>query len=343
MTRRVSIRSAVAIAGVGLLAAGSVSAMESTAATAKPWRVPRTAEGHPDLQGTWNSATLTRLERADRFGKRRALTLQEAAALEAAAAKAAADADRPSDPNSPDPNCSNLGPGCTYNAFWLERGTRLATIDGERRNSIIIEPSNGKVPPLLEHRQQQLATLDAARGEFDGPETLSLSDRCLLSFGPTAGPPMLPVAYNSRYQIVQTREHVMILIEMIHDVRIIHLDDRPLPSGVARWMGDSIGRWEGDTLVVETRNFHAQQSLLGSTPAMRVIERFTRTGPQTIRYRFTVEDHAAFEQSFTGEFPLQATRDLIYEYACHEGNYAMTGMLAAARKREGESVAIGPR
>jgi hypothetical protein len=145
---------------------------------------------------------------------------------------------------------------------------------------------------------------------------------------------MLPVLYNNHYQIVQNRDHLLILVEMIHDARIIRIGGKRLPASVPQWMGDSIARWDGDTLVVETTNFNAQQSFRGSTPAMQVTERFTRTAPDTILYRFTVQDPAAFTRPFSGEVPLYRTSEAIYEYACHEGNYAMPGILAGAREAE---------
>jgi len=310
--------------------------------TAKTWQVPRTADGHPDFQGTWTSATLTRLERADQYGNRRALTAQEAAAIEGTEAKYVADRAKPSDLNAPNPNCSNFQFGCGYNNFWIDRGSKVVTIAGEKRNSLIIDPPNGKIPPLTAQRREQLDARRGTRGPSDGPETRTLSDRCLLAFGSSSGPPMLPVLYNNHYQIVQNRDHVMILVEMIHDARIIRLGGKRLPAGIQHWMGDSVGHWEGDTLVVETTNFNTQQNFRGSTPAMKVTEHFTRTGPDTILYRFTVADPAAFTRSFTGEVPLYRTPEAIYEYACHEGNYALPGILAGAREAEKNGTAQAP-
>jgi hypothetical protein len=175
-----------------------------------------------------------------------------------------------------------------------------------------------------------------ARNQNDGPEGRALGERCLLSFGSASGPPMLPVMYNSYYQIVQSPGYVMILVEMVHDARIIRIQDQHTPGGIKKWMGDSVGRWEGDTLVVETRNFRPEQSFRGSSESTVVTERFTRVGKDKIIYRFTVDDPTTFTSSFTGELPFVTVDANIYEYACHEGNYALPGILSGAREAEKE-------
>jgi hypothetical protein len=183
------------------------------------------------------------------------------------------------------------------------------------------------------------------RSAWDGPESRSLGERCIVSFGSAAGPPMLPLLYNNNYQIYQTRDEVTILVEMVHDLRHIRLNARHAPPGVRLWMGDSIGRWEGDTLVVETTNMRPEQGFRGSGGATRVVERFTRISPRQIRYQFTVEDPDVYTRPFSGEVALNAARGPIYEYACHEGNYAMPGILAGAREmeRQGRDPGAGPR
>ncbi len=199
---------------------------------------------------------------------------------------------------------------------------------------MIIEPSNGRIPPLTAAGQQR-STARAGRNPNDGPEGRALGERCLLSFGSASGPPMLPVMYNSYYQIVQSPGYVMILVEMVHDARIIRIQDKKhAPDGVKKWMGDSIGHWEGDTLVVETRNFRPEQSFRGSSENAVVTERFTRVANDKIIYRFTVDDPATFTSSFTGELPFVSVDANIYEYACHEGNYALPGILSGAREAE---------
>jgi hypothetical protein len=201
--------------------------------------------------------------------------------------------------------------------------------------------------PLTDAGKKRMAEIAAkARkfGEFDHPEMRPLADRCMLSFGANAGPPMLPnYFYNNNYTIVQTRDHVMILSEMVHDVRIIRLNDtRHTPATVKKWFGDSIGHWEGDTLVVETTNIHPTQleqtgilwPYRGASEHLKVTERFTRTGPDTIVYRFTMEDPETYTAPVTGELPFNRIDEMVYEYACHEGNYAMTNILSGERKKE---------
>jgi hypothetical protein len=226
---------------------------------------------------------------------------------------------------------------CAYNQFWADAGTHLIDINGEKRTSIIIDPANGRIPALRPDAQARNAARReqmAALGANAGPESRSLGERCILSFGSSAGPPMLPLMYNSNYQIVQTKDTVMILVEMVHDARVIRIGGKHPARHIRKWMGDSIGRYEGDTLVVETTNFHEQQAFQGASADRKVIERFTRIAPNKILYRFTVEDPSSFAQPFTGETAMVQSQGNIYEYACHEGNYAMPGILAGAREEE---------
>jgi hypothetical protein len=305
----------------------------ATAAAQQPhWRAPRTADGQPDLQGMWTSATITPLERPAEYGGRRALTAEEASKLEGAEASLVSNSAKPTDLQQQLPgDCKDFGRGCGYNNFWLDRGSQVVTIDGEKRTSLLIDPPDGKIPPLTEERKQYLAP---RRQSFDGPEARPLGERCLLAFGSASGPPMMPVLYNNHYQIVQSKDAVMILVEMVHDARIVRLGGTHVASNIRKWMGDSVGHWEGETLVVETTNFTDHESFRGATRDARVIERFTRVAPDKIHYRFTVEDPQAFTHSFTGEMPFHRTDDAIYEYACHEGNYALRGILAGAREQE---------
>ena len=234
-----------------------------------------------------------------------------------------------------------------YNGFWLDPGNKVIRIDGVPRSSIVIEPADGHIPPLTDAGKQRAAERAAFAkkfGEFDGPEVRSLSDRCLTSFGSNLGPPMLPnYFYNNNYTIVQTKDHVMILTEMVHDARVIRLGaTKHAPSQVRPWFGDSIGHWEGDTLVVETTNINptqlAQLSGLGpyrgASDQLKVTERFTRTGPDVLNYKFTVEDPATYTAQYGGELPFNRINEQIHEYACAEGNYALPGMLAGAREQE---------
>ncbi|WP_116807477.1 hypothetical protein [Steroidobacter cummioxidans] len=316
--------------------------LASSAALAGTYKAPRTADGHPDLQGIWTNATLTPVERPKMLGNKLVLTEAEALQMEKRMQDFAAESDRPSDLNQELPK-GNVG---GYNVFWFDPANKVATVNGQRRSSLITFPEDGQVPALSELGQQRLAARSAraAKGAFDGPEQRAVGERCLLGFGSNSGPPMLPVMYNSNYQIVQSANTVLIHVEMVHDARIIRLGGKHLPDHVRKWMGDSIGHWEGDTLVVETTHFNPAQPiqigqgasyrLIPISPKLKVIERFTRTEAQTIHYEFTVEDPDTFSTPWRGEIPFHYTDQPIYEYACHEGNYALPGILAGAREEE---------
>ncbi len=310
---------------------------------AMDYRTPRTSFGHPDLQGVWTNSTLTPVERATRVGDKLVLTETEARAMEVAMAKRLAAADAPSDPDS---QLRAGGDPGGYNLFWMDPGTKIAYVDGEFRTSLTVEPSNGRLPPFTSLGAKLSAEINdaALQRAFDGPEGRPLGERCLAAFGNASGPPMLPVIYNSNYQIVQSPKHVMIMVEMPHDVRVIHLDDSQLPEAIRPWMGHSVGRWEGDTLVVETSQFNPQQYIqIGNgaiyrraptSSKLKVIERFTRTGPASIRYEFELDDPEIFVGSWRGQMVFHHMPTPIYEYACHEGNYALPGILAGAREEE---------
>jgi hypothetical protein len=318
------------------------AAAKNRTAGVQAWTPPRTPDGHPDLQGTWTNGTITPLERPD--GARLVLTREEAERLEKGLADRARRLDEPSDPNRPAP--PKGGDGSTgaagsvggYNNFWLEPGDRVAVVNGEWRSSLIVDPPDGKVPALTAEARQRNAARAAemrGRGPYDHPELRPLGERCIMSFGSNAGPPMLPnYFYNNNYQIVQTKDHVMILVEMVHDVRVIRMGGERLPAHLRPWMGDSIGRWEGDTLVVETTNFHPLQRFRSASENLKVIERFTRAGPDAILYKFTIDDPTTFTRPWSGEVPFNRTDERIYEYACHEANYALSNILSGERARE---------
>jgi hypothetical protein len=290
----------------------------------KPWTVPRTADGKPDLQGVWTNVTITPLERPRELGDKAFFTEQEASQYEKQV-REQTNADRRDGGAQADVNRA-------YNDFWYDRGTKVVA---SRRTSLIVDPPDGRIPPLTPEAQKRLADrAAAARGhQFDGPENRALTERCLV--WPTAGPPMMPSFYNNNYQIEQGPGYVMVLVEMVHDVRIIPTDGRPhLPVDIRQWFGDSRGRWEGDALVVETTNFTDKSSFHGSDENLKLVERFTRTGPETILYEFTVNDPTAFTRNWSAQIPMNRIQGPIIEYACHEGNYAMTGMLAGARAEE---------
>jgi hypothetical protein len=305
-----------------------------TRAAAAHWTPPRTPDGHPDLQGVWTSATLTPLERPPELARTPVLTQAEAAAYEKQLLQQG-NRDRRDGSTETDV-------GRAYNEFWFDRGTKVV---GNRRTSLIVDPPDGRVPPLIPAAQKRMdaTRAHAALHPADGPEDRPLAERCLL--WPTAGPPMLPGAYNNNYQIVQAPGFVTILVEMIHDVRIIPTDGRPhLPPNIRQWMGDPRGHWEGNTLVVETTNFTDKTSdvgagmqrttFRGSDDQLRLIERFTRVDPDTMLYEFTVDDPTAFTRPWTAQIPMTRSTDPLFEYACHEGNYAMRGVLAGARAEE---------
>lgn len=299
---------------------------------------PRTPEGRPDFQGVWSNASITTLQRSERYEE---LVLSGEDLREATL-------DHPQNVRQrTDDNLvagelldgSDLAMGRGYNAFWIDPGTSFGQVRGEYRTSWIIDPEEGRVPYSEEGRQ--------LRGEYyrnwrssDGPEGRSLGERCLLGFGGSGGPPMQNVLYNNNYRFVQTGDYLVIEVEMVHDARIIPINGEHRPEEWQPWLGDSVGWWEGDTLVVETVNVHPQQARSGSVPLSdqgKVTERFTRYSDSQILYEFTVEDPVYYTQTWHGEMSFNATDEKIYEYACHEGNYGLPGILAGARLEESET------
>ena len=318
-------------------------ALVTWSALGQDWQVPRTEFGHPNLQGIWSNATQTRLQRNPELGAQRAFTEEQALSLEARSRAAQERGNQDSDPDRAPPSDGNTAAG--YNAFWLDRGNEIVRIHGEYRTSMIIEPADGRIPFLAEAERQptQVQQWLARPGvdAFDGPELQTIGERCLLFWdfrtsNSSAGPPMMPMIYNNNYQIIQNRDYVVIYAEMMHDSRIIRLQDQHLPAEMVKWMGDSVGYWEDDTLVVETRNMHPQQSHFGSSPTIVITERFTRSSGSQIDYRFTMDDPAVYSQPWTAEMALRQRPEIevIYEFACHEGNYALSGILAGARRQE---------
>jgi hypothetical protein len=288
------------------------------------WRAPRTADGQPDLEGIWTNATLTPLERPRELGDKAFFTEQEAAAYEK---RLLVEGDRDRRDGG-----AQVDVGRAYNEAWFDRGTKVVV---SRRTSLIVDPPDGRVPALKPEAQAKQNARNEYRRlhENDGPEYQTLPVRCIL-WG-TAGPPMLPGPYNNYYQIFETPNYVSIAIEMIHEVRIIPLDGRPhLDKSIRQWMGDSRGHWEGETLVVDTTNFTGKTNFRGSDENLHLVERFTRVDAHTIRYEFTVDDPTAFTRPWTAEVPMTTAPGPLYEYACHEGNYSMTNILAGARAEE---------
>jgi hypothetical protein len=296
------------------------------AVPAKPWTPPRTPGGQPDLQGVWNSATITPLERPSAVGDKSTLTAEEAAEWESKRLEAInpdrRDAAGQSFNGRP---ASDLDRA--YNAFWYDYGK----IVRDKRTSLIEDPPSGRLPPLTIEAEQRAARAEARRGRGpDSYEDLTLSDRCIVR-----AMPKFPGAYNNFFQIVQTPNYVLIVQEMIHETRIVPLDGRPhLPKNISGWQGDSRGHWEGDTLVIETTNFNDKLRFMGSTENLKIVERLTRTDAETIEFRVTVSDPGTWATPWTAMFPLIATDEKMYEYACHEGNYAMAGILGGQRAQE---------
>jgi hypothetical protein len=292
----------------------------------------RTPDGHPDLQGVWTNATITPLERPKSLAEKATLTDAEAAEFEKNAAKELQDVDGKSE----HPLLAAAGSNGTggYNILFIDRGSELVRVDGVKRTSLIIDPPDGKIPPITREAKKRNAEIFQSYITFNKVKDRPLSERCLLGFGSTSGPPMLPVLYNNNYQIVQTPDAIMILVEMVHDVRIIRMNGTHAPPNVRQWLGDSIGRWDGDTLVVDTTNFTDQTKFEGASPDLHVIERFKRVDAKTILYRVTIDDPSTFTKVWTLEYPFRATSGPVYEYACHEGNYAISDIMGGARKAE---------
>jgi hypothetical protein len=333
----------------------------------------RTPDGHPDLQGTYDLSMMTPLERLP--GDPPFLTKAQADSLQKSEAERRAKDNQPSPTDLPPPPVGGdksvpksffeileqAGGGAVggYNRFWLHQGSSYTVVDGQIRTSIVVDPPDGRVPPYNAAARKRLAagrstpTSDAREGQdptaeppgaFDNPEQRPLGERCLLGFGSTSGPPALPdYFYNDLHQIVQTPDSIMILSEMVHDARIVRMNAQHLPKNIRRWMGDSVGHWEGDTLVVDTTNFNDKTRFRGSTENLHVVERFTRVGDRTLLYRFTVEDPETWDRPWTGEYTWPETGKPIYEYACHEGNYALGDILRGARRDEAQEAASKAR
>jgi hypothetical protein len=311
---------------------------------------PRTPDGHPDLHGIYDIATLTPIERPASANGKLSMSDAEAAAIERAERNRVQERALPSpvDRDAP-PTGAPVG---GYNNFWIDRGSQVIRVDNTPRTSLIIDPPDGKIPPLVAEARQRAAALRARSGvnpdandenaaggldpnAYNDPEQRPLGERCLLGFSSTSGPPTMPnYFYNNLKQIVQTKDHILISVEMVHDARIIRMNQPHLPPTIRKWMGDSVGRWDGDTLVVDTTNFTDKTRFRGSSEHLHVVERFWRVDAQTLMYRFTVEDPHTWERPWTGEFPWPATGEQIFEYACHEGNYALANILRGARAAE---------
>jgi len=307
MTLKISLL-AIAVAG-------------SSLASAQTWTPPRTPDGHPDLEGFYTNSSITPFERPKELGAKEFYTEQEAAEVRKRALVPANLAER-------------TGTEAHYELTQFGLDRTQSQVAFSLRTSMIVG-SEGRVPPLTPEAQQRIAQRAAlAKGhEFDGPENRNIQERCIV--WANEGPPMLPAGYNSYLQIVQTPAYVVILQEMIHDARIIPVDGRPhAPPNIRRWLGDSRGRWEGDTLVVDTTNFTDKTNFRGSRENLHVVERFTRVDENTVRYEFTVDDPTTWTKPWSAEMPLARDKGPIFEYACHEANYGFANNLKGARAQE---------
>jgi hypothetical protein len=344
MRARYAAQSVVTVVAIGFLgtvfpvaqsAPPAPTARVKTSEPGKKWTPRRLPDGRPDLQGVWDFATATPLERPGEFAGKEFFTDEEAAAYEKRTVQS-----RSLDRRD---GGAQADIGRAYNDFWADWGSRVVET---KRTSLIIDPPDGKLPPLTPLGQQrEAARMEVARRVPVGPEDRSISERCLIGFN--AGPPIITGPYNNFMQVVQNHDYVAVYTEMIHGARIIPLDGRPhIDRSVHQWTGDPRARWEGDTLVVDSTNFTDSGTgnitlRIASDANMHLVERFTRIGEDTLLYRVTVDDPTVWTRPWTLELTMKRSDASIYEYACHEGNYAMTGILSAARADERK--AAGPR
>jgi hypothetical protein len=343
-------RAAIYVLSAALCAAPLALAGPAAAQTkaAPAYKAPRTPFGQPDLMGYWSNSSLTPMTRPAALKDRLVYTPEEVKKLEDAVVEEVEEGNKPTDPNAPaeaPPPSKNTRPEFAaaggdvggYNRGWLDPGGQVMRVGGEPRTSILTTP-NGQFPP----RKKGAPSAGGGRGmgSFDNPENRSLGERCIIGFGRNAGPPMFANGfYNNNYQIVQTPQSVSILVEMNHDLRIIPLNAKHRTDGVRPYFGDSIGWWQGDTLVVETTNIPQRQNFAGSWENLKVTETFTRTAKDRLRYSFVVDDPTTWDAPWGGEYEFAPLNGIIYEYACHEGNYALGGILGGARTEEREAAA----
>jgi hypothetical protein len=309
--------------------AGLALAASSAVAQAPGWSPPRTPDGKPDLQGMWTNSSITTLERSSP-SLPLVLNAEQVKRLEGSRAQQAAADAAPTPASQGAPTAGGAIGG--YNLFWIDRGAKVGTVKGEARSSWIIDPADGKMPVSAEGRIR-IGRILSKRGE-DGPEGMNPADRCLIGSRGSGGPPMLNNIYNNTYQIVQTPTHVMIDVEMMHDARIIRMEQEHKPQALTQWLGDSVGHWDGDTLVVVTKGWnrwHGDYEPVYLSERATVTERFTRTGADEITYRFTVDDPGFYTQPWKAEMVFTPSNGPVYEVACHEGNYALKHILQGAR------------
>ncbi len=349
MKHRLNLRSGLVALGAVLSIAAPVG-LSAIAQEAADGPAPRTPWGEPAIGGTWTNVTLTPFVRRSEYGERLVHTPEEVAELEGNAQIEIYEANQRTDPDAdaefehettvPERPEFTAGGGAVggYNRFWLDPGNHLMRVNGEARTSILTTVSGR--PPSPKADRPTYPRPDRSRGDTDSYEVRSMGDRCIIGFGRNGGPPMLPNGfYNNNYEIVQTPDTIMIEIEMNHDARIIRLNSEHRDDDVRPWFGDSIGWWEGDTLVVETTNIPQVQQFMGSWEDLKVTERFTRVSENRLHYVFEVEDPAFWDEKWGGEYEFSPLDGKIYEYACHEGNYALPGILRGGRIADAEEAA----
>ena len=324
----------VVVASLATAFAGQTTTKPNATSAAKSSSTLRTADGQPDLQGVWDFKTVTPLERPSELGNKEVFSDQEA---EEFAVKRVQESNVDNLRGKTVSGASNgqkttQDVSLAYNEFWFDRGTKVV---GTKRTSLVVDPPDGKIPPLTPEAKKRLDAERVARERpAEGPEDRSVGERCIMGFN--SGPPMVPGAYNQNVQIFQTANSVVILNEMVHNTRVIPLDNRP-HGNIRQWAGASRGRWEGNTLVVDTRNFSGTTAFRGSSANLHLIERFTRVDRDTLLYEFTADDPTTWTRKWTVQIPMLRNPERIYEYACHEGNYGMEGILSAARATDREA------
>jgi hypothetical protein len=331
MSRRFFASTSALVILIVLVSLAQVPLAGQAPSSAAKQTIARTPDGRPDLQGVWSFATVTPLERPDNLAGKQVLTDEDVAKVEAAAAEARID------------RAPKQGEVGAYNQFWMDRGTKVL---GTKQTSLIVDPPDGKLPAYTPEGEKRQAALVEARKRNAGPEDRYLAERCIVGFN--AGPPMLSSAYNNMVQLFQTPGHVAILNEMVHSARLVPTDGRPHGT-MPQWSGDSRGRWDGDTLVIETTNFRddgigvLSQKLQVTDKNLRVVERFRLLDADTLLYEFTVTDPTIWTKPWSGAMTMERTTDRMFEFACHEGNYGLAGILAGTRADEKAAAAAAAK
>lgn len=348
--------------GVFMCAATQAALAQSPGQMARPnvrtgYQPPRAADGHPDLSGVWTNATTTPLTRPSTYGDKLILTDDEVEKIEGAttARNMRQNAPTPSElqknwdkigrkPDTLDEcRSGSTGAACGYNAFWTDPGDRVMRVNGQGRTSLVTYPLNGRMPartarPGARAPGVELSEESGSQGRDDNPEERGLGERCIY-MSSLSGPVMTHSLYNNNYQFVQTGDHLAIWVEMIHEMRIVRINAKHRTDGVRPWGGDSIGWWDGDTLVVETLGYHPEQDVRGGGENLKTTERFTRVAPDRIHYAFQVEDPDTWIEPWGGEYEFAAANH-VYEYACHEGNYGLANILSSGRVNDAKSAAV---